>query len=312
MTATMDDLDLDEPSGAPILASDVERVVSQIVASDVKISWNTDVYVDLGTKRWRPSAVSSDTSRVLCVCLQDRIPNSTIERLRLARSKGMKLTIAVTIGALYTDEVVSILADTDSDVFVVDDLREERRFSRRHCLAALADIEVPVSPAMRRTIGQEIWSVLEDGTNQEKGRRLEALLAFLFSQVGDLRVAERNYRTETEEIDLVLQIDNFSPHVWHKSGVPFILVEAKNRQDKASQPMMSVLLNKLQTKRGTARIGIMVSLAGFTSDAREQELRFSTQDVCVVMIDSAALERLLASDDLDGELERLVRRSLLR
>ena len=123
---------------------------------------------------------------------------------------------------------------------------------------------------------------------------------------------ERNYRNETEEIDLVLQIDNFSSRVWQKSGVPFILVEAKNRADKASQPMVSSLVTKLQTKRGNARIAFLVSLAGFTDDARMQELRFSTQDICVVMIDRLQLESLLAAANIDEQLEVLVRQAMLR
>ena len=287
----MQDLDLDEPTGSPILASDIDQIIETIVGTDAKVAWQKDIELDLGTKRWRPPAITSDYSRVLCVCVQGELPRSTIERLRLAREKGIKITVAVTIAALYREEVLSVLVDADSDVFVIDDYRVERRFELRHCLAALADIEVPVAPTMRQVIGRKVWSSIGEGTNQEKGRRLEALLAFLFSQVSDLKVAERNFRTETEEIDLVLQVDNFSPRVWQKAGVPFILVEAKNRQDKASQPMMSVLINKLQTKRGTARIGVMVSMAGFTTDAREQELRFSTQEICVVMIDSAAAAR---------------------
>lgn len=76
--------------------------------------------------------------------------------------------------------------------------------------------------------------------------------------------------------------------------------------------MVSTLITKLQTKRGTSRIAVLVSLAGFTDDARMQELRFSTQDLCVVMIDRAQLENLLSVDDVDGEFERLVRQALLR
>lgn len=100
--------------------------------------------------------------------------------------------------------------------------------------------------------------------------------------------------------------------VWQKPGVPFILVEAKNRADKASQHVVSSLIYKLQTKRGTARIAIFVSLAGFTQDARMQELRFSSQELCVVMIDGEQLRGLLAAEDMDEGLEVLVRRALLR
>ena len=76
--------------------------------------------------------------------------------------------------------------------------------------------------------------------------------------------------------------------------------------------MVSSLVTKLQTKRGNARIAFLVSLAGFTDDARMQELRFSTQDICVVMIDRLQLESLLAAANIDEQLEVLVRQAMLR
>ena len=207
---------------------------------------------------------------------------------------------------------MELLVAVDADVIVLDDYVSSRQLNPRPLLAALADVEVPVSPDLRRNIANVVWDRIADGTAYRKGKRLEALLAFIFAQIRDLKVVERNYRNETEEIDLVLQIDNFSSRVWQKSGVPFILVEAKNRADKASQPMVSSLVTKLQTKRGNARIAFLVSLAGFTDDARMQELRFSTQDICVVMIDRLQLESLLAAANIDEQLEVLVRQAMLR
>ena len=172
--------------------------------------------------------------------------------------------------ALYAD-ALSLLVEIDAEVFVVDDYQTSRQLDRRHHLAALSDINVPVSPNVRKTIGELVLSNISQGTNHQKGKRLEALLAFMFAQVQDIKVVERNYRNESEEIDLVLQVDNFSGRVWQKPGTPFMLVEAKIRADKASQQMMSVLISKIQTKRGAAKIGILVSLAGFTEDAKIQE-----------------------------------------
>ena len=234
------------------------------------------------------------------------------DRLGLAAERGIKPTLALNLATLFKPELVELFVGVDADVIVLDDYVTSRQLDVRSLLVALADIEVPVSPELRRSVAKVVWSRIGDGTPQEKGSRLEALLAFTFAQVRDLKVVERNYRTETEEIDLILQIDNFSSRVWQKPGVPFILVEAKNRADKASQPMVSTLITKLQTKRGTARIAVLVSLGGFTDDARMQELRFSTQDICVVMIDRAQLENMLSADDVDAEFETIVRQALLR
>ena len=43
-----------------------------------------------------------------------------------------------------------------------------------------------------------------------------------------------------------------------------------------------------------------------------QELRFSTQDICITMIDRHQLETILTAEDLDKELDSIVRKALLR
>lgn len=304
---------VDEPTqGRPVSADDVTEVAERICAGDGGRLWKLDVELDLVSKRWRPTAVSEDKRRLLYVFLSDELPRFVCDRLRLAAEIGITSTVALNLASLFKAEIVEILVDIDADVIVLDDYTPTGELAVRPLLAALADVEVPVSPELRKSVANVVWNRIGDGTAHEKGQRLEALLAFTFAQVRDLKVVERNYRNETEEIDLILQVDNYSSRIWQKSGAPFILVEAKNRIDKASQSMVSSLIAKLQTKRGTARIAILVSLAGFTEDARMQELRFSTQEICVVMIDRSQLESLLLSDDVDATLERFVRKAMLR
>lgn len=304
---------VDEPSrGKSVGVADVEAATARISEGSKDRYWVVGAELDLGSKRWKPNAVSQDGKRLLYVFLQDDLPRFVRERLHLAAERGIKPTLALNLASLFRPELVELLVDVDADVIVIDDYVVARQLDPKSILVALADVEAPVSPELRKRVARVVWSRIGDGTSQEKGKRLEALLAFTFAQVRDLKVIERNYRNETEEIDLVLQIDNFSSRVWQKSGVPFILVEAKNRSDKASQPMVSTLITKLQTKRGTARIAILVSLGGFTDDARLQELRFSTQDICIVMIDRTQLESMLSADDIDDEFEVIVRQAMLR
>ena len=216
------------------------------------------------------------------------------------------------LASLSKPDIIELLVSIDANVIVLDDYDVSRQLESRPLLTALADIEVPVSPELRRNIAKTVLERIENGSPQQKGRRLESLLAFTFSQVGDLKVVERNYRNETEEIDLVLQVNKISSRCWQKPGHPFILVEAKNRADKATQSTVSGLITKLQTKRNTAKIAFLISLAGFTKDAQMQELRFSTQDICITMIDRHQLETILTAEDLDKELDSIVRKALLR
>lgn len=307
----VDDI-IDDAPGRSVRLKEVDDIADTICAQDASVAWERDVEISLGAKRWRPSGVSATRDRLLYVFLQDELPRFVADRLRFAEAAGIGVTVALNLASLYRPEVVELLVASEAEVLVLDDYNEQRRLEHRSVLAALADVEVPVAPDVRRLIAGQVWPRIGDGTKQQKGRRLEALLAFLFAQVQDLKVVERNYRNESEEIDLVLQVDNFSPRVWQKPGVPFILVEAKNWKAKATQQVVSVLITKLQTKRSAARIAVLIAMGGFTEDARIQELRFSSQDLCVVMIDRAQLETLLFADDLDQALETIVRQALLR
>lgn len=310
----MDEDAVDEvPSPLSVTSDDVESAVDNLLSKPMFKDWQSGQTIDLAGKNWRPHAVSSDGAEVLHVSLHGAIPRFVIDRLQRAAAKGVKGVVALSVATLYQPDVVAELAAIDTEVLVLDDYREERRLTRRHVLAAVADIEVPIDPDRRRQIGEEIWGRISEGTAHQKGRRLEALLAFLFSQVDDLRVVERNFRGASDEIDLVLQVDNHSNRAWQKVGVPFILVEAKNRVDKATQQDVSALISKLQTKRGSARFGLMVAVAGFTQDATLQELKFAaSHDICVPMIDGDSLARLIAAPDLDEVLEQIVRAALLR
>lgn len=310
----MDEDSIDEDqSPLSITSDDVESAVDDLLSKPMFKDWQSAQTLNLAGKNWRPHAVSADGSEVLHVSLQGPIPRFVIDRLQRAAAKDVKGVVALSVATLYQPEVVTELAAIDTEVLVLDDYREERRLTRRHILAAVADIEVPIAPDRRQQIGEDVWSRISQGTAHQKGRRLEALLAFLFSQIDDLRVVERNFRGASDEVDLVLQVDNHSNRAWQQAGVPFILVEAKNRIDKATQQDVSALISKLQTKRGSAKFGLMVAVAGFTQDATLQELKFAaSHDICVPMIDGDALAKLIAAPDLDKLLEEIVRAALLR
>ena len=304
---------VEEPrQGRPIDADDIKAAANRVCEDSKGKYWVQDRELNLGDMHWRPHAVSKELDQLLYVFLQDEIPRFARERLRTAFDRGIASTLALELASLSKPDIIELLVSIDANVIVLDDYDVSRQLESRPLLTALADIEVPVSPELRRNIAKTVLERIENGSPQQKGRRLESLLAFTFSQVGDLKVVERNYRNETEEIDLVLQVNKISSRCWQKPGHPFILVEAKNRADKATQSTVSGLITKLQTKRNTAKIAFLISLAGFTKDAQMQELRFSTQDICITMIDRHQLETILTAEDLDKELDSIVRKALLR
>lgn len=307
------DGDIADDDGLMVTSDDIQATVIELLSLAAFDGWYVGHTLDLSGKKWRPHAVSADHSTLLHVSTDGELPRFVVDRLTRASALGIGCVVALSTASLYQAGVVPPLAALDAQVLVLDDYRAERRYQRRHVLAAVADIEVPVPPHVRREIGQGLWARLAEGTAHAKGARLEACLAFLFSQVQDLRVVARNFRGESDEIDLVLQVDNHSNRAWQKPGVPFILVEAKNRQEKADQKDVSTLITKLQTKRGSAKFGFLIAVAGFTSGATMQEMKFAASEhICIPMIDGTSLATLMGSEDLDDALEQIVRDALLR
>lgn len=299
------------PEGEPTVdvdASAADAIVATVTAKDRGRKWTAPTLLTLGPMSWRPSAVGKGQA-VLHVALLDTVPRFIARRLSAAHAAGYRAHVALSTAALYQPAWIRLLTEIDAFVYVVDDFDHAARYRRRHVLAALADLQVPVSPTDRAAIGKIALAQMDTGTAQEKGRRLEALLAFLFSQVSDFRVVLRNHRNKSQEIDLTLQIDNFSQRVWH--GKPLILVEAKNRNVKADQPTFSVLVTKIRTKRQSVKIGFLVSTKGFTADLERESLRYSESDLCVVPIGPADLRTLLECDDLDERLEAMVIKALM-
>lgn len=300
---------LDEP--APMLGRDANDLGPIIV--NLK-SWDSeweepDIPLDLGPVRWQPQLRGKSKDWVLHVHMSRKIPNYLARRLVAAAEGGHEVHVACYLEALYDEETLRLLAATDAYVYVLDDVNAARK--RRHFLGAMADLAVPVSPSIRKEIATLVWDNLASGESHHKGARLEALLAFLMAQVDDFRIFARNYRNETQEIDIIVQVDSSGSRSWHRNA-PFILVESKNTAERIGQPPIALMFRKLETKRGSAKIAIFFSIGGYTSDARMEELRSSTTEFCVAMLDAADILEAISAEDITDLMERKVSEALLR
>lgn len=293
------------------VAADVAKLVSAILDEDKNAGWSTlSAPLTFSSVTWRPELQRLDKQRILHAHLGDAIPTYIAKRIQAARTAGFTITIALELESLYSADILRSLSEYDANVYVRGSRQTPLR--SRHFLAAIADEGVPVAPDLRRAIAKRAWELRSEGTAYERGRRFEALLAFLLGQVSDLRIFERNLRNKTQEIDIVLQVDNFSSRSWFKSGVPFILVEAKNWVDPADQPTVSLLFRKLSTKRKRSQLGFLFSVSGFTQDAEIEEIRSSESDLCVVMFDGPKIIELIEAGSLDDTLEAMVNHAILR
>jgi Holliday junction resolvase-like predicted endonuclease len=306
----VEDMPAEEAPAVDVDLKAVEACIADVAAKDKTRAWGPAERLQLGRLAWTPDAIGKKNA-VLQVALIGDLPRYLGSRLRAAHADGHVVHVAVTTAVLYTPEWLDLLVEVDAFVYVVDDWTDAMRFKRRHVLAAIADMQVPVSPDQRQRLGVTALDMLGDGSSQDRGRRLEALLAFLFSQVTDFRVVRRNHRNKSQEIDLVLQIDSYSERVWQNPGRPLVLVEAKNRKEPTGAPVLAGLVRKIQTKRQTVKIAFLVSTSGVTKDLEIESLRGSTEDHCVVVIGPGQLRSLLQDPYLDDSLEKLVLDALI-
>jgi hypothetical protein len=151
-----------------------------------------------------------------------------------------------------------------------------------------------------------------DVTNHARGDVLESLIdALLRTEAPEVRVVEKNLRTEEEEIDLVLS-NGLSDPFWSTLTSPIIFVECKNWSKKAGVPELRIFESKMRDRAAVCRIGIFVSRSGFTSPFMTR-LKAIQADVGVIFaIDGVELAELVSSKRriTDWLREEGLRRSL--
>lgn len=302
-------VDFEDESGEGSVTYDaqvVERFAERLVAGG---EWRKGSVLDLRDGlRWRPNLVSADGTRIAHLHFADEMRSYVVERIRAAQEVGLIVHVVLPLASLYDAEVLDVLAESDAMVHIVDVDPEKAE----HHLDAISNAHVPLAPESRKRVASATWKRMREGSNSVKGKRFERFLAFLLAQTLGLEVVERNYRGDTDEIDLVVQIVRYTGGCWFQEGVPFILVEAKNRSEATSQHMVSNLIRRLQTKRSTARIGILFTTSKFTQDAIMEVVKIAEGTLTVALVKPEEITEWIEAAEPSKYLESLVRRAMLR
>lgn len=291
------------------LGMEVDTLIEQIMRHDG--AWNvpSSAIALADSLSWAPHLVRNEEGELGHVHLGDRLRPYLVERMQAASESGRTVYFFCELDDLYDPDTLAILSDVDPQISIIS----SNGVSGNHdLLRTVSEQGVTVTPSLRSLLGRASLERCRSApTAAEKGRRLESLLAFLMSQVEDFNVHDVNRRTETEELDVVVQQRSINgARCW--SGAPFIFVEAKNWTDKVGQAEVTLLWGKLEGKGSVARIGILVGLGGFTSDASKQCLRFSTGARTLVLVGVDELSGWIEAADGDSFLEDLVAEAMLR
>ncbi len=134
-----------------------------------------------------------------------------------------------------------------------------------------------------------LWKTALSAPEKEgRGKALEDFSAAFFAEVFD--VTARNLRTDTEELDLVLER---SPRTDPRfSKATYLFVECKNwRARPVDQAAVTKLFGEL-TLHGRQQ-GFLVTTGSFTEDARQQARYGVTQGIEMVLLDGATIDNFL-------------------
>jgi hypothetical protein len=156
---------------------------------------------------------------------------------------------------------------------------------------------------------EQIWQeALKSTDTNEKGKLLEQVFVRLFQLDGSFVVVEHNVRTETEEIDIVVQPDTSSPF-WSRVSPPMLLLECKNWKDKIGTPELQVFATKIENRpKLLCRIGYLISISGFTDDAEKELIGYRARDFVLATITADHIKELVEKRTRISDLlkERLI------
>ena len=142
----------------------------------------------------------------------------------------------------------------------------------------------------------------------EKGTSLEVLMAALFEQVPGFVVYDRNTRTETEEIDLIVLNDSRDP-LYLREG-PLVLVECKNWTNRPGRPEFSILEGKMRNRYSRCTIAFFVSWSGFADTTWRETIRLSREDHVIVCLTGADICRTALAGNFPEYLRQVTLKTL--
>jgi CheY-like chemotaxis protein len=205
------------------------------------------------------------------------------------------------ISAYLTPEVVrEAFAAGAVDVVRKDELFLELLAPKLRRAADEAERDTTTMPEARERALRAAWTECRAETDrQRKGVALERTLRLLLTSIEGLSAMQRVTNGD-EELDLV--VANSSPVPFLQQQGSVWLVECKNWTKRVGVPAVQPLMEKMRHRNGRCRLGLLVSMNGFSARVRDQLRRDSGDDRLIVTLDGDAVEDWIATPDRAGWL----------
>ncbi len=126
-------------------------------------------------------------------------------------------------------------------------------------------------------------------TSTEKGDYLEELVAGLFNSQLGFKV-KKNVRRKGEEIDLIV-INKLNDPFWTSLQSPIILIECKYQKKKVEPKDIRNFEVKVLDRKGLCRLGLIISISGFTKNCLGVTEKSSRDGNMIVLINKKMLQK---------------------
>lgn len=187
---------------------------------------------------------------------------------------------------------------------------ELERFHKRHLRRQDENLSISINTDNYSISLDKFWECFQEvrnaQTSTEKGKSLEKLAGLVFKGFPYISIREKNLRTSSAEIDLVLAYTPPDhPTVFDEYG-RYFLVECKNWSRSVGANVVRDFKGKMDSAK--VDLGIIVASDGITGrsgqDAVDELNQYFQRDgVTVVVIDESDLESLIIGKDLYEILE---------
>lgn len=140
----------------------------------------------------------------------------------------------------------------------------------------------------------ETWKkTLSAKDKNEKGKLLEGFLSMLISRDENFLISEKDLKTESEELDIVVENIGSNPF-FQQLNCPLIIFECKNWSSKVTASEVRNFAQKIQNRpRRLCNIGVLVTVSELTRDAAKELIGYRGKDFLMAIIDKDKIENLL-------------------
>jgi hypothetical protein len=160
----------------------------------------------------------------------------------------------------------------------------------------------------------KLWNrSLISKNSTKKGKLLEEFLSRMISKDENFVVVERNLRTKSEELDIVLE-NSGKTQFYSQMGCPLILLECKNWSSKIGSKEIRDFAQKVQNRpRHLCSVGVLVTTSKLTRDAIHELLGYRGKDFVIATLERKDIKTILSKKLPFGDvLKEAIRKAGLR